>query len=524
MGIFIKAYYGWRMDPTLTWGQGKVTALHVPDCPGYDSLVKTGTSVVALTADYPNQFDNTWTFFARSAEAKQAMIDRGFTDVRDVEALMAEEGGTLAFYINYNVYFLIGISGSNVEITFRNEAVSPSFIQSYRDINIGIPGPGGAEGTGLLFPAVRNLRPNGVQFDYTLMGYGTDIAEKFWAYSSDSVNDPYGGIGPSLPASNIPTWDWSSDSNPDDGLPQFSAISSGMISLWSMTQGSLNSLAQFLWSGAFDIDTFRKITNDPMGAILGLSVFPFSVGGSAGTVIVGNQDSGVPAAKVTSQFLNVNCGAVTIPTFTGSYLDYEPYTTAQIYLPFSGWHPLNIDDCMGKTVSVYYRIDLLSGACNIDVKINGDIYYNYSGQCSMQIPITSINYNQMLSSAVSIAVTAAGAAAALSAGATAPLAVSALGSIANNVMTAKPNVQRSGSISGAAGFMANQTPAIYISAPNLCWPEDQAAFEGYPSFISTVLTAQTGYTQVYSIHLDNVPATAAEKDEIQRILKEGVIL
>ena len=92
-----------------------------------------------------------------------------------------------------------------------------------------------------------------------------------------------------------------------------------------------------------------------------------------------------------------------------------------------------------------------------------------------------------------------------------------------NSMQLKPEVQRSGSVSGSSGFVAGQKPYIVRTNPRSAIPANQNKFHGYPSFVTVNLGQISGYNEVYSIHLENIPATGAELDEIESILKGGAI-
>ena len=61
--------------------------------------------------------------------------------------------------------------------------------------------------------------------------------------------------------------------------------------------------------------------------------------------------------------MTVQTTGLVVPHKYNSYLDYAPYTKAEIFLPFIGFCPLNINDIMGKSVDITYNIDLLSGVC-----------------------------------------------------------------------------------------------------------------------------------------------------------------
>ena len=55
-------------------------------------------------------------------------------------------------------------------------------------------------------------------------------------------------------------------------------------------------------------------------------------------------------------------------------------------------------------------------------------------------------------------------------------------------------------------------------------PGNQNRYQGYPSFVTTVLGGLSGYTEVDSIILEGVPASDTELSEIVSLLQGGVIL
>lgn len=314
-------------------------------------------------------------------------------------------------------------------------------------------------------------------------------------------------------------------------LPTIGAIDSGLINLYSPSVSDLRNLAGFLWSDLFSIDTFKKIFSNPMEAILGLSIVPVNIPSVASAVVpVGNISTGVSMPVVSAQYVKVNCGSIAVKELWGSYLDYDPITKVEIYLPYVGVRPLKTDDVMKKSIHVEYNVDILSGSCVAFVKCGGSVLYEYAGQCSTIVPINGQNWNSAISSAISM-VASLGLAAATGGG-SAPLTATQMAgktamagaSIAGNVMNAKPSIERSGGIGSSAGIMGNQTPFLIITRPKACVPSNQNKFEGYPSYKTKKLSSCSGYTEVESIHLENISATDAEKNEIERLLMQGVII
>ena len=303
-------------------------------------------------------------------------------------------------------------------------------------------------------------------------------------------------------------------------LPSISAASTGFISLFNPTLNQLNQLASYLWSDLFDVNGWKKLFADPMDAILGLSIVPVAVpSGGTREVKVGNIGTGISLTVASSQFVKVDCGSIDVNEYWGAYLDYEPYTQAQIFLPYIGTRPISVDDIMGKTVRVVYHVDILTGACCCFVKCGDSVLYTYNGQCSIPIPITGANYTSVVNGVISIAASVGSLVA--TGGSSAPTAISAIASSAVNQM--KPQVEKSGSISGSAGVLNMQTPYLILIRPRQALPSKQNEFIGYPSLITVQLTELSGYTEIQSIHLENIPATQEELAEIESLLEGGVI-
>ena len=335
-----------------------------------------------------------------------------------------------------------------------------------------------------------------------------------------SNKDPYSDGGTSETGGGGGSFDNTSTPIDIPNLPSISAASTGFISLFNPTLNQLNELASYMWSDLFQIDGWKKLFADPMDAILGLSIVPVAVpSGGTREVKVGNIGTGKSLTIASSQFVEVDCGSIDVNECWGAYLDYEPYTQAQIFLPYIGTRPISVDEIMGKTVRVVYHVDILTGASCCFVKCGDSVLYTYNGQCSIPIPITSANYTSVVNGVISIAASVGSLVA--TGGSSAPTAISSIATSAVNQM--KPQVEKSGSISGSAGVLNMQTPYLILIRPRQALPAKQNEFIGYPSLITVQLTELKGYTEVQSIHLDNIPATQEELAEIESLLKGGVI-
>ena len=397
--------------------------------------------------------------------------------------------------VNNNIY-VVGIRADFVLDTTRDYT-----IWQYRNYPLGL-----IEGDNLLINVTAVMdpyEPGGTTGDETTEGVG---GEGDFDGTSDPVDFP--------------------------DLPTLSSADTTFITLFNPSAAQLKNLANYMWNNpAFDLSVWRKIFADPMDAILGLSIVPVSVpdGGTA-TITVGNISTGITMTKAAAQFVTVDCGTIDVPEYWGAYLDYDPYTKIEIYLPYIGTHAISADDVVGKTIHVKYRVDILSGACCAHIKCGNSVLYTFVGQCSCSVPITGNDWTNVINGALSIAasvgtmVATGGASAPMQAGLTAGRVAAAHTIASAAVNELKPRVEKSGALGGMGGMLGVQKPYLIITRPRQALPREQNMMIGYPSYITTRLSACTGFTLVEAVHLKNIPATADELSEIETLLCGGVIL
>lgn len=370
--------------------------------------------------------------------------------------------------------------------------------------------------------------------------------------------DPYTEIDPSVPGGGDGTYDFQgSDSINFPTLPSLSAVATGFVSLWSPTEQQMLDLSSFMWNADITtIDFWKKLFADPKELIFGLSLVPLNLADlgyidGQGTVVVGLVNTRIMMDKISSQWVEFDCGSLVIDEAWGAYLDYDPYTKLEIYLPFCGVHPIKADDFIPGTISLKYYIDLLSGTCVAMIKStksdkHGDVLnsvmYQFMGNCAAQIPVSSQQFADAVRSAISIAAsigsmvaTGVGGAAAMTAAKSGGAAltsamrtlsseISTGASAVENVMNIKPAIERSGAIGSTAALLGVRTPYLILTRPRMARPDKQSTYTGYPSFITETLGDISGWTIVQAIHLDAIPCTSEEMREIDELLKGGVIL
>lgn len=401
--------------------------------------------------------------------------------------------------------------------------------------------------------------------------------------------DDGGTNGSDGPVGGSGTYDDSSDPIPLPAIPHISAADSGLVTLFRPSIAQVKALGNYLWSNQDEFwENLQKIFTNPMDYIIGLNIFPVSPAtGSSRNIYIGNWITPISMPPVNDQFYEFNCGSITINEHFGSFLDYAPNTTARIMLPFIGDRDLSINEIMNKTLSLQYRIDLLSGNCVAILLIDNNVYYQWTGNCAIPIPVTGSDWSRLYRGIATIgAVTAAGAlggwgymalagmlsrtsyqpwdnpnflqptdfsripeaATTALAPRTGPLGIGpdafnassakipgsrsprTLAAIANgslvgrNIMGSSPRVQHTGDTSGSISIMGVRTPFVVLEYPNVNLPDNYKHFFGYPSNQYRVLGELSGYTECLDVMFESTTATDDESAAIINALKGGVYL
>lgn len=348
------------------------------------------------------------------------------------------------------------------------------------------------------------------------------IKKLYGAEETDPTN-PYSGGGTAGPGGGGGSFSGNNDPIDIPDLPSISAVDAGFITIYKPSLDELRNLSKYLWSDLFSLDSFKKLFADPMDCILGLNIMPFGIAsGGKANVYVGNMDTGISMTLAQQQYVAVDCGSVRAAEYSGSFFDYSPHTKYNIYLPYIGIEPLDPDEITGKDIRVVYHIDILTGSLICYVKVGNAVMYEYQGSCGQTIPINGSDFTRVFVGAVQIAGNVAGMVS--TGGASAGAIAGGLLSSTSTAAGMKPNIEKSGSLSGAGGFLGNQKPFIIKETPRQCMPLSQQKYTGFPSYQTQRLGSLRGYTEVESVNLSGIPANDSELSEIESLLKGGVYL
>lgn len=318
-----------------------------------------------------------------------------------------------------------------------------------------------------------------------------------------------------------------------------SAVGSGFLNIYKMTQAELNKVCACLYSETL-LNALANLTVNPLDFIVSLMIFPCSpdAGGAEAIklgkwqCIAGGAVTAIGTAmdghRLTSQYKTFDFGTLAIPENWGSFLDYDQ-TDIELYLPFIGSVVIDPSECMNGTINVQYTVDFLTGQCVANVLCsrpsaelpNGkalshvQAQHSYQGNCAVQIPLSAESYGAMVGNLINACCK------------TVTNPINGIIGVATDAVNGayRPNVSTKGNIVANSGFCSVLYPYVRITRPITAEPESFQEVIGYPSYINTKLSQCTGICQCEDIDLEGIAgATESELNRIKQMCREGIYI
>lgn len=139
------------------------------------------------------------------------------------------------------------------------------------------------------------------------------------------------------------------------------------------------------------LDTF--LTNNPIDCIVSLQRYPLEVPKSASPVKIklGKAETNVSAYLMEkAAYFYLFQGKPIAPKFADSFLDYEPYTKMELYVPFCGTIQLNPADIIDRDLNVQLVVDFTTGTATGFVMSDDLVIETVNGNIAIDIPVTGI--------------------------------------------------------------------------------------------------------------------------------------
>ena len=296
-----------------------------------------------------------------------------------------------------------------------------------------------------------------------------------------------------------------------------------MFNLYQVNQTTIKTLTDYLWSETF-ANQMLKLYSNPMEAILGLYVLPVAASDTTPNVnvYVGNVDLNVNATLVNSYQQTYTAGVIDIAHYNHDVRDYSPYSQYFLYLPFIGIVELNADDVVGSKLTIYYDFDLCTGSILARIWVSrgglNACLYQFTGSCIYRLPVTQFDQANLVTVAANASLSA------LAGGLTGGPVRAGAQAVQQGFNSLQSHVTQGGSIGGNASIVASPYPYVIIKHRTPQTPSNFNKFYGRPTLKTVTLSKEKGFVKVRDINLSNINLTSDELNELESILKEGVIL
>jgi hypothetical protein len=299
---------------------------------------------------------------------------------------------------------------------------------------------------------------------------------------------------------------------------------------------TLDNLASFLWLGSVEneggvnvvINALKLMGANPLDAIISLRFYPFNISSQfplkqteVNNIIIGNAIAdGVTGELIKSITGNNNIvldlGNAKFPKYFDNFLDYSPYTTAELYIPYCKRINIDVEYFVGKTIDIKLIVDLNTGGCLGCVYSDNVLYYVTEGMIGVEIAVTGANNAQYTKQVLTSALSTSSA-----------LATGNVGGIVGGALdlaTNAPKVQVKGGSRPTSSLSLPQNAYLFIHSPIPQIPSTYAHTFGNACSIGGTVGNFSGFTVFSNTDLTGISATDNEKMQIESLLNTGVYL
>ena len=304
---------------------------------------------------------------------------------------------------------------------------------------------------------------------------------------------------------------------------------------YALSESELKSFANELWTA--DENKFNQIIQglmlmgeNPMDGIISLQLYPFSLlnlSSLATTqpIQIGRTQLNTTASKIKGLNAVIDLGSINLRNYFDSFLDYEPYSTATLYIPYCGSIQLSLNDTIGKTISVKLIVDYNSGICTAVVFSDGIPIVYKNGVIGQQISVTGTDNATMASNAISSSLNMLNNATNFIAGG--KDVSSTIQNSANLLASSfdysamRTIYQAQGANSSQINMYQPQKPHIIINLAEFEVADDFGKYHGFRCDFYDFINSLNGYVETDTPILTNINATEDEKNIIIELMRGG---
>ena len=353
--------------------------------------------------------------------------------------------------------------------------------------------------------------------------------------------------GKEIGKSNSPNKNWNSttdstiklDAESGDGnnvenldFAEANGLANNFVKSYILTRGEINSLSE-IFNNENPSNPIPTGAN-PFASIISLKQYPFDLSlptistWENEAIVLDKWNTGLVGRRLIEQNMLRPIGSYKIEKKYDSFLDYEPFTTVEIYVPMCGRASLPLNYIMGKNIIVYFASDIENGGCKAIVKCD-EISAELSGTLSEDVSLSAENVGlkklEMTYAVANFVSSISG------------LAVSAIKTDAMGVSYTASNAVKSvvdissvnngnysvikGESTPKVNFNNVSKCYIKISRPVVELPANYGKVHGFVVNKKLNLSDLSGYTICGNVEVDGLSCTENEKETLKGIMESG---
>lgn len=312
--------------------------------------------------------------------------------------------------------------------------------------------------------------------------------------------------------------------------PASEAINNSFSVLYGMEAGSLGALAQE-FNSPDALTAIRQYFDNPTETIVFCRWLPRNlIGGPTRIVPIkfGDYESSVTGTLIEDNYAT-EIGDITIPWQKSDFRNYEPYSSAILYLPGVGNVSIPLSSLAGLDVlSIQCVMDYVTNQIHYQVAdgTGANIIGTYSGSVGVDIPISAIQSGNVGGILAGIGGIAGGIGAVATGGMSLGAAAAIGGGLyAAGISSLSQNIRATGSFSGGYNVKAGGT-TIHLEIfrnQSVQEPSEYVNTIGNPCMKIRTISGLSGYCQTEDFQVSgNMLDT--EKSEINNLMNGGVYI
>lgn len=152
------------------------------------------------------------------------------------------------------------------------------------------------------------------------------------------------------------------------GSSDFNDLEAELFRAYALDKNQLSDFSRALWNPNILEAVLQKIGGIEK-LVIGLFSFPFELINNPNQTPININfnwmdewnGTGAKGYILNNEERDIPFGQIEIPRFSKTFYDYQPYSSAQLFLPYVGFVPLKMNEIVGCKLDVIYTVNIMTG-------------------------------------------------------------------------------------------------------------------------------------------------------------------